>query len=87
MRMIVASRTDTEGELAVLADRLREAAAAAPHRALADGDRVPALVIGSGYGGVVAALRLTRAGVDTHIVEMAGPGPPPAPTAGSSATC
>ncbi|MGI5160637.1 GMC oxidoreductase [Microbispora sp. CA-102843] len=31
---------------------------------------MPALVIGSGYGGAVAALRLTWAGVDTHIVEM-----------------
>ncbi|WP_409467569.1 GMC oxidoreductase [Streptomyces sp. HC307] len=32
--------------------------------------RVPALVIGSGYGGSVAALRLAQAGVDVHIVEM-----------------
>lgn len=45
-------------------------ASAAPRRTLAEGARVPALVIGSGYGGAVAALRLTRAGVDTHIVEM-----------------
>ena len=45
-------------------------AAAAPRRALNDGDRVPALVIGSGYGGAVAALRLTQAGIDTHMVEM-----------------
>ncbi|AWW36156.1 GMC oxidoreductase [Streptomyces cadmiisoli] len=34
------------------------------------GARVPALVIGSGYGGSVAALRLAQAGVDVHIVEM-----------------
>src|SRR4051794_31932928 len=46
------------------------AAVATPRRALADGDQVPALVIGSGYGGAVAALRLTQAGVATHIVEM-----------------
>ncbi|MBJ7478461.1 GMC oxidoreductase [Rhodococcus sp. (in: high G+C Gram-positive bacteria)] len=45
-------------------------AGAAPRRALNDGDRVPALVIGSGYGGAVAALRLTQAGIDTHMVEM-----------------
>lgn len=46
------------------------ASAAGPGKALADGDRVPALIIGSGYGGSVAALRLTQAGIDTHIVEM-----------------
>ncbi len=45
-------------------------ASATPRRALADGDRVPALVIGSGYGGAVAALRLTQAGIPTQIVEM-----------------
>jgi len=45
-------------------------AAASPRRALNTGDRVPALIIGSGYGGAVAALRLTQAGIDTHIIEM-----------------
>ncbi|QBJ96185.1 GMC family oxidoreductase [Rhodococcus sp. ABRD24] len=45
-------------------------ASASPRRALGDGDRIPALVIGSGYGGAVAALRLTKAGIPTHIVEM-----------------
>ncbi|MGW0531373.1 GMC oxidoreductase [Streptomyces sp. NPDC003032] len=43
------------------------ATAAAP---LADGARVPALVIGTGYGGSVAALRLAEAGVDVHMAEM-----------------
>jgi cholesterol oxidase len=38
--------------------------------ALSSGDRVPALIIGSGYGGAVTALRLAQAGIDTHIVEM-----------------
>ncbi|BCJ41171.1 cholesterol oxidase [Actinoplanes ianthinogenes] len=38
--------------------------------ALDDGDHVPALVIGSGYGGAVAALRLTQAGIATAVVEM-----------------
>lgn len=54
-------------------------ASARPRRVLVDGDRIPALVIGSGYGGAVAALRLTRAGIETHIVEMGrkwdSPGP------------
>ncbi|MGW6206726.1 GMC oxidoreductase [Streptomyces sp. NPDC055089] len=34
------------------------------------GDHVPVLVIGTGYGGSVAALRLARAGVHVHMVEM-----------------
>ncbi|WP_405806339.1 GMC oxidoreductase [Streptomyces sp. NBC_01187] len=38
--------------------------------AIADGAQVSALVIGSGYGGCVAALRLAEAGVDVHMVEM-----------------
>jgi cholesterol oxidase len=38
--------------------------------ALSSGDRVPVLIIGSGYGGAVTALRLTQAGIDTHLVEM-----------------
>ena len=38
--------------------------------ALSNGDHVPVLVIGSGYGGAVAALRLTQAGIPTHVVEM-----------------
>jgi cholesterol oxidase len=46
------------------------AKASAANAALSDGDHVPALVIGSGYGGAVTALRLTRAGIPTNIVEM-----------------
>ncbi|MBO0915258.1 GMC family oxidoreductase [Streptomyces laculatispora] len=34
------------------------------------GEHVPVLVIGTGYGGSVAALRLARAGVHVHMVEM-----------------
>ncbi|MBZ4421284.1 GMC oxidoreductase [Myxococcus sp. RHSTA-1-4] len=37
---------------------------------MASGEHVSALVIGSGYGGAVAALRLTQAGIHTHVVEM-----------------
>lgn len=55
------------------------ARAAAAGATLADGDHVPALVIGSGYGGAVAALRLTQAGIATSVVEMGmawnSPGP------------
>ncbi|WP_079036821.1 GMC oxidoreductase [Streptomyces silaceus] len=45
-------------------------ARAAAARPIADGARVPVLVIGSGYGGSVAALRLAEAGVDVQLVEM-----------------
>jgi cholesterol oxidase len=38
--------------------------------AIGDGAHVPVLVIGTGYGGSVAALRLAQAGVDVQMVEM-----------------
>ncbi|WP_406423963.1 GMC oxidoreductase [Streptomyces sp. NBC_00842] len=41
--------------------------AAAP---IDSGAHVPALVIGTGYGGSVAALRLAQAGIDVHMIEM-----------------
>jgi cholesterol oxidase len=44
--------------------------AAAATQAITDGAHVPALIIGSGYGGAVAALRLTEAGIQTHVIEM-----------------
>ncbi|MFJ8961602.1 GMC oxidoreductase [Lentzea sp. NPDC102401] len=37
---------------------------------ITDAAVIPALVIGTGYGGSVAALRLAQAGVDVHMVEM-----------------
>ncbi len=46
------------------------ARAAAATNVINNGDHVPALIIGSGYGGAVAALRLAKAGIKTHIVEM-----------------
>lgn len=46
------------------------AAAATSSATIADAAHVPALVIGSGYGGSVAALRLAQAGVDVQLVEM-----------------
>ncbi|GAA3523342.1 GMC oxidoreductase [Nocardioides daeguensis] len=38
--------------------------------AIGNGAQVPALVIGTGYGGAVAALRLAQAGVPVEMVEM-----------------
>ena len=55
--------------LATSAGALLDRASAAG-AAIANGDHVPALVIGSGYGGAVAALRLTQAGIATSVVEM-----------------
>ncbi|MFF1442512.1 GMC oxidoreductase [Streptomyces sp. NPDC058295] len=44
--------------------------AAAAAAVIEPGAHVPALVIGTGYGGSVAALRLAQAGVDVHMIEM-----------------
>jgi cholesterol oxidase len=44
--------------------------AARASTSIADTATVPALVIGTGYGGCVAALRLAQAGVDVHMIEM-----------------
>ncbi|MFD3513366.1 GMC oxidoreductase [Streptomyces sp. NPDC058657] len=53
-------------------------AAVASPGVLQPGERIPALVIGTGYGGSVTALRLARAGIPVHMVEMGmaweGPG-------------
>ncbi|MGW9372009.1 GMC oxidoreductase [Streptomyces xanthophaeus] len=46
------------------------AATAGPTAAIGNGAQVPVLVIGTGYGGSVAALRLAQAGVDVHMIEM-----------------
>jgi cholesterol oxidase len=43
---------------------------AAANAPIDSGAHVPALVIGTGYGGSVAALRLAQAGVDVHMIEM-----------------
>ncbi|MFI6983687.1 GMC oxidoreductase [Embleya sp. NPDC050154] len=47
-----------------------QSTAAASTASIPSGARVPALVIGTGYGGCVAALRLAQAGVDVHMIEM-----------------
>ncbi|OQR63093.1 cholesterol oxidase [Streptomyces maremycinicus] len=46
------------------------AATTAAAAVIEPGAHVPVLVIGTGYGGSVAALRLARAGVDVHMIEM-----------------
>ncbi|MFD0021154.1 GMC oxidoreductase [Streptomyces sp. NPDC058382] len=46
------------------------AAGRATAKVIGGGEHVPVLVIGTGYGGSVAALRLARAGVHVHMVEM-----------------
>ncbi|MFJ9024073.1 GMC oxidoreductase [Streptomyces sp. NPDC102259] len=46
------------------------AATTAAAAVIEPGAHVPALVIGTGYGGSVAALRLAQAGVAVHMVEM-----------------
>lgn len=48
----------------------RATAGATAPSALANAAHVPALVIGSGYGGSVTALRLAEAGVDVQLVEL-----------------
>jgi cholesterol oxidase len=48
----------------------RATAARAKAAAITAGDQVPVLVIGTGYGGSVAALRLAQAGIDVHMIEM-----------------
>ncbi|MFI8519896.1 GMC oxidoreductase [Streptomyces sp. NPDC085481] len=59
-----------------LAGQVSAASAATPAEAVAatapipSGAHVPVLVVGTGYGGSVAALRLALAGVDVHMVEM-----------------
>ncbi|HET6357464.1 GMC oxidoreductase [Streptomyces sp.] len=47
-----------------------QAQAASAAATIDSGAHVPALVIGTGYGGSVAALRLAQGGVDVHMVEM-----------------
>ena len=52
------------------ATALQTGTARAAADVITDGAHVPALIIGSGYGGAVAALRLTQAGIQTHVIEM-----------------
>ncbi|MFD0031669.1 GMC oxidoreductase [Streptomyces sp. NPDC055059] len=73
----VSRRTFIAGTGSILSAAALSAHAPAAHAATApvgapidSGAHVPALVVGTGYGGSVAALRLARAGVDVHMIEM-----------------
>ncbi|WP_419997967.1 GMC oxidoreductase [Streptomyces boninensis] len=65
-RRFIAGTSSILGAAAV-ATYATPARAAGP---IANGEQVAALVIGTGYGGSVAALRLAEAGVAVHMVEM-----------------
>ncbi|MFD9356653.1 GMC oxidoreductase [Streptomyces sp. NPDC060031] len=56
------------GQIAPTQARAQSAVTAAG--AIDNGAHVPVLVIGTGYGGSVAALRLAQAGVNVHMIEM-----------------
>ncbi|WP_433510658.1 GMC oxidoreductase [Nonomuraea sp. CA-143628] len=70
----VSRRGFIAGSVGALALAANPAAAQAAARAaagpIANGAHVQALVVGTGYGGSVAALRLAQAGVDVHMIEM-----------------
>ncbi|AZM56754.1 cholesterol oxidase [Streptomyces sp. WAC 01529] len=68
-RRFITGTSSILGAVTLAGHTTAPAHAATPARAL-DGARVPALVIGTGYGGAVAALRLAEAGVDVHMAEM-----------------
>ncbi len=68
-RTFIAGTGSILGGLA-FAGQASAASAVAASAPIADAATVPALVIGTGYGGSVAALRLAQAGVDVHMVEM-----------------
>ncbi|MGA4541615.1 GMC oxidoreductase [Uniformispora flossi] len=56
---------------ATLIGRTATSAAALPGgTVIGDGARVQALIVGSGYGGSVTALRLAQAGVNVHVIEQ-----------------
>lgn len=73
----VSRRTFIAGTGSILSAAALSAHAPAAHAATApvaapidSGAHVRALVVGTGYGGSVAALRLAQAGVDVHMIEM-----------------
>ncbi|MFE5022605.1 GMC oxidoreductase [Streptomyces sp. NPDC056656] len=73
----VSRRTFIAGTGSILSAAALSAHAPAAHAAPAPvaapidpGAHVRALVVGTGYGGSVAALRLAQAGVDVHMIEM-----------------
>ncbi|MDJ1137287.1 GMC oxidoreductase [Streptomyces iconiensis] len=70
-RRFVAGTGSLLGVAALAGHGVATRAAAAPAAGVIEsGAQIPALVIGTGYGGSVAALRLAQAGVEVHMVEM-----------------
>ncbi|MEV4374897.1 GMC oxidoreductase [Nonomuraea sp. NPDC049637] len=69
-RTFIAGTASLLGAAALPGRAAATATAAAGDGPIADGARVPVLVIGTGYGGSVAALRLAQAGVEVHMIEM-----------------
>ncbi|SDE04629.1 GMC oxidoreductase [Glycomyces harbinensis] len=66
----MATRRQILGYSALTAAAAAGLAVVGPRAAAADGARVPALVIGTGYGAAVSALRLAEAGIPVTMLEM-----------------
>ncbi|MFI6724783.1 GMC oxidoreductase [Streptomyces sp. R-74717] len=70
-RRFIAGTSSILGAVALIGHATSAQAKAVSTAAPIDsGTHVPALVIGTGYGGSVAALRLAQAGIDVHMIEM-----------------
>jgi cholesterol oxidase len=66
----MATRRQIFGYSALTAAAAAGLATVGPRAAAANGAFVPAIVIGSGYGAAVSALRLGEAGIETTVLEM-----------------
>ena len=69
-RAFIAGTGSILGAVALGGTALASTAKAAAAGPIQSGAHVPVLVIGTGYGGCVAALRLAQAGVNVQMVEM-----------------
>jgi cholesterol oxidase len=69
-RKFIAGTGSILGAAALAGHATTATAATAAAGPITPGAHVPVLVIGTGYGGSVTALRLAQAGVDVHMIEM-----------------
>ena len=69
-RSLIAGAGAVLGVAALGSATFRPTAARAASSTIENGSTVPALVIGTGYGGAVATLRLAQAGVPVEVLEM-----------------